>query len=665
MVCAQVIANTADFAHAPVCQGTTSVFSSTSTASGGQTIVAWDWDLNANGQFTDASGPVANYLFSSAGTFQVGLRITTDLGSVVVAYRLVTVYEVPVADFTVPNVCKGQHSQLTSLSSISSGSIVSWEWDLDSDGQHDDATGEVIEHNFGNDGGYVVGLRVTSDNGCVATTNGTAVIDPAPSVNFTAQNVCLGDETQFAGLASVGSGLIASYEWELNGDGQFNDATGPNVSQQFISDGNYQIGLKVTTDQGCVADTFKLVTIAPYPFINFSFNTACQGDPVQFNNFSNNVVGTISYQWNFGNFGGSQQTAPSFEFQNSGTFPVTLIGTTSFGCTATLSQDVNVKPSPTADFTFTEVCIGQQTYFGNTSSPNGGTLQSFLWNFDDANVSVATNPIHNYIAAGSYSVDLIAYSTDGCRDTVSKLVNVWALPEPVISANGPTEFCDGGVVALIVDPEGESTLWNTGEVTKSILVFNSGLYTVAIIDANGCRGETSYGVTVYPNPELSISNDTTLSLGESASLWVNGANTYAWSPETFLNNPNSANPVSSPTQTITYSVVGEDMNGCTATAEVTVSVIADYNLKPVNLFTPNGDGTNERFYVGNIDEYPDCRVTVFNRYGNQVFSAKPYLNDWTGTMNNSPLPEGAYYYIIECDGRPDRFDGAVTILRGK
>jgi gliding motility-associated-like protein len=98
---------------------------------------------------------------------------------------------------------------------------------------------------------------------------------------------------------------------------------------------------------------------------------------------------------------------------------------------------------------------------------------------------------------------------------------------------------------------------------------------------------------------------------------------------------------------------------------VSVRVTIDYNLKPVNLFTPNGDGSNERFYVGNIDQYSDCGVTVFNRYGNQVFSEKPYLNNWTGTFNNSPLPEGSYYYIIDCDGRPERFDGSVTILRDK
>ncbi len=665
LVGATGFANTAEFTHTAVCLGSQSVFSSTSVASGGETIVLWDWDLNADGQFTDAAGPVVSTVFPAAGTFQVGLRITTDLGTEVVAYRLVTVNPVPVADFTAPDVCKGANTMLTSTSSISGGSVVFWEWDLDNDGQYDDANGETLSHNFGNDGGYVVGLRVTSDLGCQSTTTATVVVDPQPTVNFAAQNFCLGNQTQFTAITSVGSGLISSLEWEWNGNNLFDDATGPTASTQFISDGNYLVGLKATSDQGCVADTFKLVTIAPYPYINFSFNTACQNEAVQFNNFTGNVVGTISYQWTFGTFGSSIQQAPAFTFQNSGTFPVTLTGTTSFGCAATLTQNVTVKPKPTADFTFTEVCLGFQTEFGNTSSPNGGSIQSYLWNFADANVSVATNPIHFYIASGVYNVRLIAYSTDGCRDTVVKPVNVWALPEPVITANGPVEFCDGGVVGIEVNPEGVSRLWNTGEQTKGILVTTSGLYTVAVIDANGCRGEDSFGVTVHPLPVITVSNDTTVSLGEDAPLWANGASTYTWTPETFLDNSSTSRPVSSPTSTITYTVSGEDANGCVSSADVTVSVLVDYNLVPVNLFTPNADGTNERFFIRNIDEYPDCKVSVFNRYGNLVFSAKPYNNDWTGTMNNSPLPEGTYYYIIDCDGRPDRFDGAVTILRGK
>jgi len=662
---AMLLANTADFTPVNVCEGSQSLFSSTSTASGGETIVAWEWDLDADGQFDDATGTVASYLFPSSGTFQVGLRITTDQNNVVVAYKLVTVNPVPAADFSVPDVCKGTNSILTSTSTIASGSITSWEWDLDNDGQYDDAMEEVVTHNFGNPGSYVVGLRVTSDEGCQSTTTGTAVVDPSPSVNFTFQDVCLGDETSFQGIANVSSGQIASFAWELNGNAQFDDATGAQTSIQFVSDGNYQIGLRVTSDQGCVVDTFKLVTIAPYPYINFSFNTACEDEGVQFNNFTGNVVGTISYQWTFGPFGTSAQTAPSFVFTNSGTFPVTLVGTTSFGCSASLSQNVTVNPAPTADFSLSNVCFGEVSAFGNTTSPNGSTVQSYLWNFANGNVSVAVNPSLTYSQPGFYNVSLIAYTTDGCRDTVVKPLDVWDNPKPTITAFGATTLCNGDSVVLDVNPEGTPTLWSTGQLTKTITVFTSGEYAAAIIDVNGCRGETSIYVTVNALPTLMASNDTTISLGENVPLWASGASSYTWSPDTYLDNPISATPVSSPTADIVYSVTGEDNNGCIATEEVSVRVVADYNLKPVNLFTPNGDSANERFYIDNIEQYGDCGVTVFNRYGMQVFSAKPYGNDWTGEFNNDPLPEGAYYYVIDCDGRPERFDGSVTILRNK
>jgi len=110
-------------------------------------------------------------------------------------------------------------------------------------------------------------------------------------------------------------------------------------------------------------------------------------------------------------------------------------------------------------------------------------------------------------------------------------------------------------------------------------------------------------------------------------------------------------------------VLGTDVNGCQSDASVTINVQVDYNLKPVNLFTPNGDGTNDRFYIGNIECYSDCQLNVYNRWGLQVYSSNSYQNDWKGVFNNDPLPDGTYYYVIECDGRENRFDGAVTILK--
>lgn len=654
-----------DYTTTLVCQGSQTTFTSTSVVSGGATITNWNWDLDADGQFDDAFGPTINFQFNSAGVYNVGLQIVTDMDPPQAVYKLITVNPVPNADFSAADVCEGTATQLNDQSSVSSGSIVSWEWDLDNNGVYDDANGSTVNNDFGTAGSYVVGLLVTTDQGCQATTNENVTVDPMPTVSFSASEVCLGDETELTGISSVSSGQVTDYDWELNGNGFFDDASGTTITNQFVSDGNYQIGLRVTSDQGCANDTFQLVTIAPYPIVLFSFDNACQNTLVQFTNLSQNVVGSITYDWTFGLQGSSTDVNPSFSFNGAGPTQVQLIGTTSFGCADTLTQTLTVHPTPEADFAFTEVCVGYATEFTNITDPKGSTIQNYYWDFGDQNTSGSVNPFHNYVEPDSFLVTMIAYTVNGCRDTVQHYVNVWSRPTPQITSDGDLYFCYGESVNLTVNPAGNPTIWSNGGITQTVTVDTTGIYAVQITDQNGCKGETNIQVVSWLLPDLTISNDTTISLGENVPLWVDGAQTYVWSPDTYLDDPNSSTPTSyDPFENITYTVVGTDANGCQSEASVTINVSMDYNLKPVNLFTPNGDDANERFYVGNIDSYSDCTLKVYNRWGLEVYSSNSYQNDWTGKdMNGDQLPDGTYYYIIECDGRDDRFDGAVTILK--
>lgn len=654
-----------DFTTTTVCEGSQTTFTSTSVVSGGATITDWNWDLDADGLFDDAFGPTINFQFNAPGVYNVGLQIITDMDPPAAAYKLITVNPVPVADFSAPDVCEGTATTLTDQSSISSGAIVSWEWDLDNDGLYDNATGNSITHDFMVAGTYVVGLQVTSDNGCQSTTTENVTVDPMPTVAFSVADVCLGDETEFTGISTVSSGLVTDYDWELNGNGFFDDASGMVINEQFVSDGNYQIGLQVTSDQGCVNDTFQLVTIAPHPYVNFSFDNACQNTEVQFTNLTGNVVGTITYDWTFGLQGTSTDIHPSFSFTSAGPNAVQLIGLTSYGCADTLVQTVQVHPTPEAEFTADGVCWGEITEFVNVTDPKGSTIQSYFWDFGDGDVGAGSDPDHEYHQPDSFLVTLIAYTTDNCMDTFMNYVQVWQLPDPEITAQGPVAFCWGESVTLEVNPAGVTRLWSTAEITPTITVDTTDLYEVLITDANGCKGADSISVLSWLLPELTISNDTTVSLGEEVPLWIDGANFYDWVPDTYLDDATSSMPISDPKEDITYTVTGTDLNGCQSTASVSIEVIVDYLLKPVNLFTPNGDGVNERFYIGNIECYADCNVKVYNRWGLEVYSGQPYLNDWTGDFNEDPLPDGTYYYIIECDGREERFDGAVSILRNK
>lgn len=94
-------------------------------------------------------------------------------------------------------------------------------------------------------------------------------------------------------------------------------------------------------------------------------------------------------------------------------------------------------------------------------------------------------------------------------------------------------------------------------------------------------------------------------------------------------------------------------------ARATVEVIA---LKIPNIFTPNGDGVNDRFEIRGLERFPENRLLVFNRWGNEVFKTNAYQNDWDGAN----LSEGTYYYIFELrlhNGHWQTFKGFLTIMR--
>jgi gliding motility-associated-like protein len=95
------------------------------------------------------------------------------------------------------------------------------------------------------------------------------------------------------------------------------------------------------------------------------------------------------------------------------------------------------------------------------------------------------------------------------------------------------------------------------------------------------------------------------------------------------------------------------MNGvCTSTADLVITVKDPFGPIP-ELFSPNGDSHNDLFEIKGLDSYPNNRIQMFNRWGNEVYSAKPYKNDWDGVPNangktgSSKLPTGTYFYILE------------------
>ena len=326
-----------------------------------------------------------------------------------------------------------------------------------------------------------------------------------------------------------------------------------------------------------------------------------------------------------------------------------------------------VYPKPVAMFSADTVCYGNATTFTNASTIPSGFIQFNQWDFGDGNNSLSPAPTHTYGAAGTYVVTLLLTSNQGCLDTATVNVVVNALPPSTITANGPLGICSGDTLILSATAGAFDYMWSTTDTTVSIMVTTSGTYALTITDSlTGCMNMDSVMITVFPSPSVSAGADMDLSLGSTVDLEGSGLGviSWFWFPNTGLTNSSISNPTAAPIVTTMYTLTGTDANGCTDVDTMTITVIMDYNVTISNLMTPNDDGFNDRWVIQNIENYPDTKVLIVNREGQEVYSSDAYDNNWDGTSKTGGrLPDGTYYYIMQFQNDEKIYKGAITILK--
>jgi gliding motility-associated-like protein len=181
-----------------------------------------------------------------------------------------------------------------------------------------------------------------------------------------------------------------------------------------------------------------------------------------------------------------------------------------------------------------------------------------------------------------------------------------------------------------------------------------------------CTNVKTFTVAVAQAITVSAGSGSSILAGSSVTLQGSGsAGTYLWTPPTGLSATNILNPVATPAVTTTYNLKITNTQGCTNSANVTIEVLP-YCIKPLNAFTPNGDGFNDTWFITNGNCIKKANVLVYNRYGSKVFESQDYKNDWIGTYKNKPLPDATYYYTITYEllnGSIVVKKGNVTILR--
>lgn len=532
-------------------------------------------------------------------------------------------------------------------------------------------------------------LSVTNTSGCTSTKTVTVTYNAAPTVDFTATDVCVGYANVFTNNSVPNSASTLSTTWNF-GDGYVSLL--PNPSHAYSSPGSYNVVLTVENSTHCITSFSKSVNVWELPTPDFSTSNTCQDAAAVFTDHSIPPVGDpiASWLWNFSD-GGSTSVlpGPTHVFSTTGTKSILLIVSTVKGCVSTVTKVVTIYPVPQANFSSSNNCIGVNTEFEDQSSIASGNIIHWNWNFANLALSTIQDPMFNFPSTTTYNIMLAVESDQGCRDTMIKTIEIF---------NRPTADFDGDEVVTCEEScvnftnhsfDVTSSLtytWDFGvgqgstETNPRHCYGIEGIYTVTLIATNihGCSDDKTKidYIDVLDKPYAAYSADQSesnfdpslvvkdLSLGDIIQwLWDMGDTTiYIHNVSTNFEHFYDAPGV------YTTSLVVTGSNGCTDTLVKTVKVSPNTRAWIPNAFTPNDNYKNETFYPKlYLGESQDYKMTIFDRWGKQVFYTEN-SEPWNGMIQGKDIPakQDVYAYriiLLNEFGEEVVYAGYVTLIR--
>ena len=561
-----------------------------------------------------------NYELSSGfGSKTVYIRFQDELGNESAEFSDTIYYgSTPVADAGgTYSAVEGTNFTISgSASSDPAGLSLTYEWDLDDDGEFDDHTGESFSYSFADNGVYYISLKVTNEynesdisNATVNVSNAAPVVDAGS--NITADE---GEEISFAGSFTDAGNDLHTYSWN------FGDASAPvtnslSPTHTYTDNGVYTVTLRVTDDDGDFdEDTIQVTVNNVAPVVNAGGDiTADEGEEIIFaGTFTDAGSSDLhTYSWNFGDASApvTNSLSPAHTYADNGVYTVTLRVTDDDGDfdEDTIQVTVNnVTPVVNAgsDITADE---GEEIIFaGSFTDAGSGDLHTYSWNFGDASAPVTNSlsPAHTYADNGVYTVTVRVTDDDGDfdEDTIQVTVNNVA---PVVNAGSDITADEGEEITFAgsFTDAGSGDLhtysWNFGDasapVTNSLspahTYADNGVYTVTVrvTDDDGDFDEDTIQVTVdNVAPVVDAGSDITSDEGEEVSFagsftdaGSGDLHTYSWDfGDGSAHVTNSLSPthtyVDNGVYTVTLRVTDDDAEFTEDTIEATVN-----NLAPV------------------------------------------------------------------------------------
>ena len=350
--------------------------------------------------------------------------------------------------------------------------------------------------------------------------NGPPIPAPAcpsdPAIGIIPTMSC--DTRQYQDL-SVGA--IASY-WIFDdpASGVNNTSTLPNPTHTFTEVGFYRVFLLSTFQVGGDPDsTYQCpdwIVDTVLVKADFTADTVCANTETAFKDLSTylSITNIASWQWDFGDpASGVNNTStlpnPTHTYVTPGLYTVTLTIAAPTGCTSTISKVIEVRDAPDASFILPDLTCEDiaLTFMANA----GVEVNTLSWDFGDpssgdANMATTNTTYHDYMTPGTYTVTLDAMDIFGCENSYTDDITITPnLLSGDISSSAGFVSCEGDSIMLSAPAGGISWQWNTGATTESIMITETGEYSVTITDTEGCVYTPSpAAVTFQAAPETVI-----------------------------------------------------------------------------------------------------------------------------------------------------------------
>ena len=511
-------------------------------------------------------------------------------------------------------------------------------------------------------------VTVTDDNGCTSEISQVVnTPDELTTVLVSGAVTCNGGADGTAAVTVDGGTQPYVYLWN-NGDAS--------AAISGIMGGIYSVSI---TDANNCLTTASVAVVEPAP-ISVTLNgatTLCIGQSAVISAVATGGNGGFTYSWSNGTSGSSQTVSPAI----TSTYNVTV--TDSLGCPGTgtaLIVTVNAALALTLSPADT-VCEGTSLSLSAIASGGDGGPYTYTW----TGLTQTTGQVQVMPAV---TTTYVVSVSDGCgTPAVNATVEIVVHPNPVVNFTPqPAEGCVPLLVSFdntTTTPPGTTYEWYFGDNSSSAitepdhLYTEAGFYTVTLkaLSAEGCSGLLIVpdAVKVYPVPEAAVAAEppvasilnpviqfSDMGYGSTWWNWDFGDNT-AYSSE-----PNPSHTYSdSGKYAITLYVMND--HGCRDTAyyEIVIEGIATVFIP--NAFSPNFDGRNDEFLVAGIG-LNDIEMSIFNRWGNKVFTSGSLSTGWDGMdhYSGTECPQGVYVYLVRVrnfKGEFTEYTGRVTLVR--